>query len=515
MFDARSRRRFKLRRRLHVSFWSSIACAVIAVAVLGQLSSNEEHWGLRRSGSCGGDGGSVYPDDAILTKPYGDDPNRWAVILHIIGIVYMLIGLNTVCDVCFSGALEIMVEEWEVQPDVAGATFMAAGGSAPELFTSLIGVFAETDVGFGTIVGSAVFNVLFVIGLCGYFATTAIDLSWWPLFRDCLYYLLGLGVLAGFASDEKIELWEAIVLFVLYIVYLLIMWQNTRLESWVKGTPAGGEETGPSGEEGQTHDEIKLPAIKLNQVAPEEGDDGKPEGDTVEPGALVDVEAAGAEEGAAEGEEEESLMDIPEGTYDKVVWYLCSPIYVMLHYGTMEPSIEKVCGVSKMVITFVQSLGWIAVFSYLLVWWVEVLGEVMHVDTIIMGFTLLAAGTSIPDAVSSVHFALLGEGDMAVSSSIGSNIFDILVGLPFPWMLKVGIVDPIANGAVSTITLCSPYLAFHVMLLFFMVLAVVLIIHLLGWKLNKTLGICMAVLYVVFLVVALTVEFTKPSALKM
>ena len=41
---------------------------------------------------------------------------------------------------------------------------MAAGGSAPELFTSVIGVFiAISDVGIGTIVGSAVFNVLFVI----------------------------------------------------------------------------------------------------------------------------------------------------------------------------------------------------------------------------------------------------------------------------------------------------------------------------------------------------------------
>ena len=52
-----------------------------------------------------------------------------------------------------------------ISEDVAGATFMAAGGSAPELFTSMIGVFiAFSDVGIGTIVGSAVFNILFVIG---------------------------------------------------------------------------------------------------------------------------------------------------------------------------------------------------------------------------------------------------------------------------------------------------------------------------------------------------------------
>lgn len=42
---------------------------------------------------------------------------------------------------------------------------------------------AQNDVGFGTIVGSAVFNVLFVIGLCGYVAKGNIDLTWWPLFR--------------------------------------------------------------------------------------------------------------------------------------------------------------------------------------------------------------------------------------------------------------------------------------------------------------------------------------------
>ena len=56
--------------------------------------------------------------------------------------------------------------------DVAGATFMAAGSSAPELFTSMIGVFvAKGDVGVGTIVGSAVFNILFVIGVCGLVTT--------------------------------------------------------------------------------------------------------------------------------------------------------------------------------------------------------------------------------------------------------------------------------------------------------------------------------------------------------
>lgn len=62
-----------------------------------------------------------------------------------------------------------------ISPDVAGATFMAAGGSAPELFTSIIGVFiAKSDVGIGTIVGSAVFNILFVIAACAFAAKEAL-----------------------------------------------------------------------------------------------------------------------------------------------------------------------------------------------------------------------------------------------------------------------------------------------------------------------------------------------------
>lgn len=52
--------------------------------------------------------------------------------------------------------------------DVAGATFMAAATSAPELFVNVIGTFiTEGDIGIGTIVGSAVFNILAVAACCG------------------------------------------------------------------------------------------------------------------------------------------------------------------------------------------------------------------------------------------------------------------------------------------------------------------------------------------------------------
>lgn len=73
------------------------------------------------------------------------------------------------------------------------------------------------------------------------------------------------------------------------------------------------------------------------------------------------------------------------------------------------------------------------IFHLLLPWFlitvtVYQVGETIGISEEIMGLTILAAGTSIPDLITSVIVARKGLGDMAVSSSVGSNIFDITVG---------------------------------------------------------------------------------------
>ena len=159
---------------------------------------------------------------AYLVSPY----ENGGVIVYMIGMIYTFMGLAVVCDEFFVPALEVMIEKFDISEDVAGATLMAAGGSAPELTTSLIGTFLSvSDVGFGTIVGSAVFNVLFVIGMCAVFSKEILVLTWWPLFRDSTYYIMSLGLLALFfggptvESQYIIEAWEAIILFSAYLGY--------------------------------------------------------------------------------------------------------------------------------------------------------------------------------------------------------------------------------------------------------------------------------------------------------
>jgi hypothetical protein len=65
----------------------------------------------------------------------------------VAGLLYLFIGIAIVCDEVFVPALEIIAERNNLSADVAGATLMAAGGSAPELATSLIGALAGGTAG--------------------------------------------------------------------------------------------------------------------------------------------------------------------------------------------------------------------------------------------------------------------------------------------------------------------------------------------------------------------------------
>lgn len=461
------------------------------------------------------DGESGYPfADAFIKYPYTQsNNNKWAIIFHIIGIGYMTLGLNVVCDAYFCEALTAMVEAWKIQEDVAGATFMAAGGSAPELFTSLMGVFiAQSDVGFGTIVGSAVFNVLFVIGCCGVVSAVPLALTWWPLFRDCTYYILGLLVLSICVWDDKVYLSEAIVLFLMYIGYCTIMYYNSDLESKVKARLNRGKVADESKAAEDPDTVTKVEEIAKGGGSSEEkkegdgekGGDEKPEGGEGEGGDDDDEPGNPFTEWYTNGE---------MSTSDRAMAFFSLPITGPLWITVADCTTDK--WKKHFVLTFATSILWIAIYSYFLVWWATIVGDIVGIPTVVMGLTFLAAGTSIPDAISSMVMAKMGEGDMAVSSSIGSNVFDILVGLPVPWMLKTGIVCPLAGSGDGEcfVRVLSPFLVINVLVLLFMVVALVVSIHMNGWVLTHHLAFVYVFLYAIFLAIAIGIETSKPSSL--
>ncbi|KAG8197651.1 hypothetical protein JTE90_001580 [Oedothorax gibbosus] len=172
-----------------------------------------------------------FPEDLFTPE----QRKQGAVILHVFGLVYMFVALAIVCDEFFVPALDVITVKLDISEDVAGATFMAAGGSAPELFTSVIGVFISyDDVGIGTIVGSAVFNILFVISMCAIFSKTVLSLTWWPLFRDVSFYSVSLIILILCFRDNVIYWYEAAVLLGCYAAYVIFMKFNEPTEKAVR-----------------------------------------------------------------------------------------------------------------------------------------------------------------------------------------------------------------------------------------------------------------------------------------
>lgn len=153
------------------------------------------------------------------------------IVIHVLVAVFTFMGLAIVCDDYFVSSLDRICEELKLSPDVAGATFMAAGSSAPELATVIIGVFfAKDDIGVSGVIGSAVFNIMFVISVCALFSGTVLQLNWWPLVRDCTFYSFSIIVMLFVICNEVISWPEALFMLFCYVLYCIALHFNSALE---------------------------------------------------------------------------------------------------------------------------------------------------------------------------------------------------------------------------------------------------------------------------------------------
>lgn len=515
-------------------------------------------------------------------------------------LLYMFVGIAIVCDEYFVSSLELISDYFKISDDVAGATFMAAGGSAPEFATNLFGTLIFTsDVGFGTIVGSAVFNILFVIGLCAYFSGfPTLQLTWYPLLRDSSFYILSLVVLVLCVRDLEVQWYDALILIFLYILYVVIMKFDEKIKAFAIGfearhvhlsgrvggakvvpeaspSPASAPPMSPQSQQAmdrwQRLGQVK--ACELSALSSQGDGTAAAEGglttkqskeqlmnkwdDTIDavqnsgdasgtssrnPHHIRPIEQSqfkrrqgGApklrsrvslaelarehsineqirkskQEAEKKAEEEaggddddgptQQLPEIPEGIVPKIKFAINAPLLYAFALTIPDCRLEKFK--SKFGITFTMSIVWVAILSYFMVWAAEEIGVTIGLTTSVMGVTILAAGTSIPDAISSVLVAREGHGDMALSSSIGSNVFDITFGLPVPWLIYTGMYK-----AGQTVEINSKSLPIQVCTLIFMVVVVVVTIHLFHWKISKPMGIAWFILYFAFLAEAVLLE---------
>ncbi|KAI6189598.1 hypothetical protein M3Y97_00025700 [Aphelenchoides bicaudatus] len=587
----------------------------------------------------------TFPTDLFTL----DQRRHGAIILHVCGLLYMFLALSIVCDEFFVPSLSVISEILEISDDVAGATFMAAGGSAPEFFTSMFGVFiTANNVGVGTIVGSATFNILFVLSFCTFFSKEVLHLTWWPMFRDIVFYMLSLLLLLIFFIDEIVDWHEALVLFGLYVIYGIFMKYNTLIERVVKRnlksmTASVGIErkilvevennenkadghflskhlpiistmrtlpvlhtgamfrsglvqiamepevlAGPDSDEtpppnitllatselaSSTISSARLPRrlsktrsspsmsirASLPHILPHTASQLKLTANLAKlsvtdlPGSSRTTSSIwststaistsklnrhrqsqivnGADLKALERPKANGRLDVetpvqlsngvnikrisvevqpeapinmswPSTHYKRCVYILLAPIMFPL-YATL-PDVKKPNRRRLFLWTFSGSICWIACYSYLMVWFANTIGETIALPNELMGLTILAAGTSIPDLITSVIVARKGLGDMAVSSSIGSNLFDVCVGLPVPWLLHylAGFFKP----SIQQISVESKGLTCSIGMLFIMLMVLYASVALSGWKMSTNFGISMIMSYLLFCMLSILLE---------
>lgn len=92
--------------------------------------------------------------------------------------------------------------------------------------------------------------------------------------------------------------------------------------------------------------------------------------------------------------------------FKQIMWIITWPIYLVFLFTI--PDCEKPRFKKLFPLTFTMCIVWIGSLSYLVAWMITIVGDTLKIPDSVMGITFLAAGTSVPEAVSSVIVAKQG-----------------------------------------------------------------------------------------------------------
>uniref|UniRef100_A0A2L2Y2X5 Sodium/potassium/calcium exchanger 4 n=2 Tax=Parasteatoda tepidariorum TaxID=114398 RepID=A0A2L2Y2X5_PARTP len=455
--------------------------------------------------------------------------------------------LAIVCDKYFVPCLNVISSYFKVPSDIAGATFMAVGASSPELFSSVIGAFVtEGDIGVGTVVGSAVFNILAVTGAAAFtVGKTGVELDWFPISRDTTMYIITISALVVIIHDNLVTWIEALILIIMFMTYLILLYFNTIVQD-VTTKKAKNVQDWWLTKKGMNLDSLPLfdersALLVANRLAHRyhSGDSACPSSTTSTSFMASDEMTTSGESNTLDKESgqfkapilvpqlitekyiivkdldedddmdamkklnndfEESmafnLMEVPKGgCFSKFFFFI---MWIPnLVFSITIPNCSTIDRIRWFPLTFLGSILWLGVLSYLIFWMVAIIGYTLGIPDTISGLTILAAGTCVPELVSSVIVVRNGLGNMALCNLLGSNIFDILFCLGVPWLIKT-----LMNSDTKSLVINSSALTYTSLLMLVVVVFFYLSLLLCNWKLNWRYGVAAFVIYACFLVTA-------------
>lgn len=251
------------------------------------------------------------------------------VLTFIAGLIFLVAG----AELLVRGASKLALS-FGISPLVVGLTIVAFGTSAPEVAVSVGAVLeGRTDIAIGNVVGSNIFNVLFILGISALITPLVVNVQ---LIRQEVPIMIGASLLLwAFMLDGGLGFVDAAVMMGLMVAYTVFLIIQSRKE-----TKAAKDEYAA---------EFQAPAT---------------------------------------------------GSWDSGMPVQIALIVVGLAFLVLGS--EWLVSAS---ISFAKALG---------------------VSDLVIGLTIVAAGTSMPEVATSITAAIKGERDIAVGNVVGSNTFNIL-----------------------------------------------------------------------------------------
>ena len=264
------------------------------------------------------------------------------------GLVALIVG----AELLVRGASRLALS-LGISPLVVGLTIVAFGTSSPELAVS-VGAALEgrTDIAVGNVVGSNIFNVLFILGLSALITPLVVNAQ---IIRQEVPIMIGASLLLlAFGLDGRLSLLDCVLLLALLVTYTLFLVVQSRRETRA------------------TRDEYDQVLLKSR-------------------------------------------------------WDAHWAVQVLLVIAGLVLLVVGSNGLVQAATAFAKALG---------------------VSDLVIGLTIVAAGTSMPELATSVMAAVRKERDIAVGNIIGSNTFNILGCLGLTGLVAPGGI-PIAPSVLN------------------------------------------------------------------
>lgn len=308
------------------------------------------------------------------------------IVLLVLGVIIVLKGADWLTD----GAVNIATR-FGVSQMVIGLTIVAMGTSMPEFCVSMVSALKGTpDLAVGNVVGSNTLNTLLIVGGSALVAPIMVKRS--SVKRDIPFAVVASLLMLLFCLDGAIGRVDAAVFFAGFCLFMFVTLKYAKTTE------------GPAA------------SVATNGAAT----------------ATAISEASTSQ--ASSSEASSSETSAPEASSSE----------------TSAPKASQASGTSmlKAVVMLVVGLLCLIAGSNMFVDNASFVASSLGVSDAVIGLTIVAGGTSLPELATSMVSAKKGNSDIAIGNVIGSNVFNILMIIGI-----TGLVKPMHIAGITTLDL--------------------------------------------------------------